>query len=386
MFLRKKVPRRGSGATRDLGVETCTQYGQDEDVENLRFKSKVEQVADHLRDCMMRGRWGDNLPGRHELAKELGINCKTVEEAMRQLENEKLLVSQGVGRRRRIVIPDTTAAHPLQVAVLNYEPGSRGENYMIDLLHQLADAGHNAFSSRKTLLELGMRVDRISKMVEETQADAWVVEGGSREVLEWFAERPVPVFALFGRRRGLPIASVGPDKLPAMSNLTRRLIELGHQRIVMLVRAERRLPAPGATERMFLNTLETHGIQPSAYHLPEWKESIDGFHQCLEGLFRLTAPTALIVDEAQFFTATMQFCVKRGIRIPEDVSLVCCDNDPTFAWCKPRISHIRWDSSPVVRRIVNWSSNISRGKDDRRQTGTKAIFFEGGTIGPATRS
>ena len=34
------------------------------------------------------------------------------------------------------------------------------------------------------------------------------------------------------------------------------------------------------------------------------------------------------------------------------------------------------------RRIVRWADNVARGKDDRRQTLTKAEFVEGGTIGP----
>jgi hypothetical protein len=44
---------------------------------------------------------------------------------------------------------------------------------------------------------------------------------------------------------------------------------------------------------------------------------------------------------------------------------------------------IRWDYRPVVRRVVRWAANVSHGKDDRRQTLTKAEFVEGGTIGPA---
>ena len=64
------------------------------------------------------------------------------------------------------------------------------------------------------------------------------------------------------------------------------------------------------------------------------------------------------------------------------VSLFCSDPDPAFAWCEPTISHIAWDSRPVVRRVVRWAANVSHGRDDRRQTLTKAEFVEGGTVGP----
>lgn len=62
--------------------------------------------------------------------------------------------------------------------------------------------------------------------------------------------------------------------------------------------------------------------------------------------------------------------------------MVCTDADPAFAWCEPTIAHIRWDGRPVVQRVVRWAANVSHGRDDRRQTLTKAEFVEGGTVGP----
>ena len=93
-------------------------------------------------------------------------------------------------------------------------------------------------------------------------------------------------------------------------------------------------------------------------------------------------PTALIVDESQFFLAALHFCVKRGIRIPDEVSLICTDDDPHFKWFVPSVAHIRWHRQPVMRRIARWAANVSRGKEDFRQTFTKAEFVDGGTVGP----
>jgi DNA-binding LacI/PurR family transcriptional regulator len=202
-------------------------------------------------------------------------------------------------------------------------------------------------------------------------------------VLEWFCTQPTPAFALFGRRAGLPIAATGPDKPPALAAATRYLIGLGHRRIVLLVRRMRRLPEPGRSERAFLAQLEHHGIRTGVFNLPDWEETREGFQTILNSLFRVTPPTALIVDEAPFFAATQQFLARRGVQVPEDVSLVCTDADPTFAWCTPSIAHIRWDSRPVVRRVVRWVASVSQGQPDLRQTSVRAEFIDGGTIGPA---
>jgi DNA-binding LacI/PurR family transcriptional regulator len=119
--------------------------------------------------------------------------------------------------------------------------------------------------------------------------------------------------------------------------------------------------------------------------LPEWDETPVGLRQLLGSLFEHTPPTVLILDEAPFFTAAQQFLAGRGMRVPGDVSLVCADPDPSFAWCVPPISHIAWDSGKMVSRIMKWARNVSQGKRDLRQTLTSAGFVEGGTIGPVAR-
>lgn len=355
---------------------------------HLNILSASEQVADFLRMELLRGAWTGVMPGSDRLAVELGVGANTVEAALRLLEKEGLLANQGRRRGRLIVAPGSgQVGRKLRVAILVGEDADRRLEYMVKLEHELRVAGHRAIHLTQTLLgDLGMDVDRVAKVVTKTQADAWILVGGSREVLTWFCEQSTPAMAIFGRRRGLAMAGVGPDKPPACAEATRILIGLGHRRIVLLARRMRRLPMPGGTERAFLSELAAQGIPPSSYHLPDWEEHIDGFHERLKSLFRVTPPTALIIDEAPFYVAAQQFLAGRGLRVPEDVSLVCTDDDATFAWCRPSVAHIRWDSRPVVRRVLRWAANISRGQVDVRQTLTPAEFVQGGTIGPVARS
>jgi DNA-binding LacI/PurR family transcriptional regulator len=148
----------------------------------------------------------------------------------------------------------------LRVAVLASEIEDFNENFVASLPHELEEAGHVPVNPGKSMHDLKMDVGRIARLVEETAADAWVVVAGSREVLEWFSAQELPAFALFGRRTGLPIAGTGPDNLTPFMVATRRLIALGHRRIVAICRRERRLPSPGNAERALLNELAKHGI------------------------------------------------------------------------------------------------------------------------------
>ena len=353
----------------------------------LTVLSASEQVAAHLRNEILRGSLSGTMPGANRLATELGINHKTVETAMRQLEEEGLLVSLGRGIPRQIKLPRGKKTETaMKIAFLDYDDQDKQQDYMIHLHHRLAEAGHHSFYHPQSLIKLGMKASRLRKMVKNTEAGAWVVGAGSSEVLRWFSEQTVPAFALFGRMNGLPIAGTKPDKATPIADATRQLIALGHRRISLLAQTARRLPEPGYIERVFLEELKSHGIPISTYNLPDWDDNIEGFQQALEALFQATPPTALILDEAPLLIAAQQFLLNRGLRVPQDVSLICTDNDPHFSWCIPSIAHIHWDNRPVINRVVKWADNVSRGKKDISQELTLAEFIVGGTIGVAKES
>ena len=345
------------------------------------FLSITDQVADRLRAEILRGRWADTLPGKHQLAAELGVNNKTVESAIRQLEADGLLVPQGAGRRRRINPKGGKSSRTLRVAILTIDlEADRKTGYIVDLHHLLFEAGHTVFYAPQSLTELRFDLKKIAHLVAQTKADAWVVLCGSRDVLQWFADRPEPSFAVFGQRQGLKMPGFGPNKVPACVAAVETLIGLGHHRIVLLCRGMRRLPTPGLSELAFLGALTAGGIRTGDYNLPDWDESDGGFQKCLTALFRVTPPTALIVDEVSYFVAALQFLAHCGIRVPADVSLICTDDDPIFDFCEPRVACMTWDARPLVRRVLQWADNVSRGKLDLRQTLTPAKFVTGGTV------
>jgi DNA-binding LacI/PurR family transcriptional regulator len=143
-----------------------------------------------------------------------------------------------------------------------------------------------------------------------------------------------------------------------------------------------RLAEPNAAECAFFHGLSAAGIVPGPYHLPQWEESVKGLDARLGSLFRVSAPTAMIISEASFFVAVRHFLGRMGLAVPGNVSLVCTDDSPVFAWCTPPVSHIYWDRAVVARRVAHWASHVSNGRKDLRQTSARAVSVKGGTIGP----
>jgi len=102
----------------------------------------------------------------------------------------------------------------------------------------------------------------------------------------------------------------------------------------------------------------------------------------LDSLFQHTPPTALIISESLLFTAAQQHLARNGIAAPENISLICDDPDPLFAWYDPAISYFRWDPAPLVRSAVRWANLLACGKRSHAKTYYEAKFVEGGMIGP----
>ena len=349
---------------------------------DMGFRTVTEQVAQAIRDGVEQGRWRETVPGRVRLAEELGVNHKTAGAALRILDAEGILQSQGPGRERRIARKIPAAPVALRVVVLGYDQSDQKTARILEIIHRLRTAGHLAEFAPKTLSDLGMDLERVARFVAKTEADAWVVVAGSREILDWFSAQPVPAFALFGRMMDVNMASAAPRKGKAFMELVDSLVEFGHRRIVLLAHEDRRKPGPGNLERKFLARLEAHGIQTGSYNLPDWDDDPDGLRRKLVSLFRHSPPTALIVDDEMMFLAVVQQLARMGIVAPEGISLACTDTSPTFAWCRPQITHIAWDHTAVINRVVKWTNNLSRGKHDRRMLLTEAELLPGGTIGP----
>lgn len=353
-----------------------------------------ELVAANLRKALQEGRWSGNLPGVARLAVELDVSLHTIRHALRMLESEGLLGARGLGRSRSI-IPIEVTGRPLRLGILLHDARPYGQPkstplfpppILLMIQHVLETAGHEVFFARQSQVDLQHDSGRISNHIAETPAAAWLVEAGSRDVLEWFAAQPLPCIALFGRVGGLSLARTGPDKVPAFRETTRKLIELGHRRIVLIARHGRRLPTAGIAERAFLAELAAHGITAGAYNLPDWQESPKGFSVLLESLFRNTPPTALILDEIGLYIAAAEFLARRGIVVPSQVSLVSTDEDESMAWCYPGIAHIRWDPAPVVRHVARWVAAVRKGRVDRTTHNFPAEFVLGGSVGPVKPS
>ncbi len=344
-----------------------------------------DQLANHLREEILNGELVGTMPGINHLVKSMGINSVAVTKALKQLERENLIISQGRRRKRLISKEIKPSSKSLRVAFLHYDKHNELRHDSILARQVLIDAGHKTITAPKTMQDLGMNTDRIARMAESIDVDAWIIFAASAETLEWFANFRLPALAIYGRFKRQNMPGIGISKQHTTEKVINRLAELGHSRIVLMIREERRKPNLGSVELTFLKLLESHGIKTSSYNIPDWKESSEGLQECLENLLLHTPPTAMIVGDPVLFHAIQIHLANRGLKSPEHISLFCDDYAESFEWVLPSISHIRWDHRPILRRVLQWTKNVTLGKEDLKHTLTIAKLVDNGSIGPVPR-
>jgi DNA-binding LacI/PurR family transcriptional regulator len=81
----------------------------------------------------------------------------------------------------------------------------------------------------------------------------------------------------------------------------------------------------------------------------------------------------------------MQYFSVRNLHVPKKVSIISNDGDASLDWCNPPVSHFKWDSRALVRRVMRWAVKADRGLRDVEHSIVPATFVSGSTIGPASK-
>lgn len=358
----------------------------------IRRISLVEQTVECLREGIRSERWKGHLPGSIKLAAELGVSRRTTRAAVATLVAEGVLAEGGSQGAYAIALPEMNmAAGPRRLRIglllqnpLEDEPREVHLRFL-RLADRLKSAGHFCEFVRVPPSKNPDKTGHLSKVVKTSAADAWILNRPSLQTVQWFIASKIPAMALGGRSAGLAVASTGIDAEQVLRQIVRRLVGLGHRRIVFLVHPTMLAPTEGPLVRVFREELAAAGVKPGEFNVPVWEETPAGLAGLFDSLYRYTPPTALICLPVGATFGTINHILRHGLRISEDVSLVSLRTDPCLDWILPGVTtaHTRMDETVFFRRTLGWVKSVSTGKPDTRRQLCPAEFIEGDTVGPA---
>jgi len=346
-----------------------------------------EHAAQHLREGFRSGRWQGTLPGVRQLAKEFGLSRDVVCEALRIVEAEGFIIHCGAGKSRRVAASRRDSARrTLRVGTLLPSPLEQDNAHTHELMSGIRQAieslGHVAFIAPKCSVQLGGKPARIRRHLEECKADAWIIYSAERKVLEMALRLSVPVFALGGFSEGLPLPGSRTDLTAPMEAAVDLLVKQGHRQIVLICPPKWRSPRLNHAAAAFVSRLRTHSIRADvSYHVPDWRHTPAGLDELLHALFFATPPTALLIMEPECIGPAMVFLAERGLRVPENVSLINLLPDPMQSFYRLALAHFDWPVQPHVNNVARWVRSIARNQADQHFTTISPEFVTGETTG-----
>ena len=185
---------------------------------------------------------------------------------------------------------------------------------------------------------------------------------------------------LGGLRGDLPLPMIAVKSSLLADEAILRLTELGHRRIIMPL-CDRPPSFAASLKASMENGLRRVGVRyvPS-YHTPESPyQQPEVVWRMLEACFRRSVPTALVMlDWKEFVTVSCLFA-KRGLRVPQDVSVVLLNESMEADWFVPKITCFRFPTLRLAKALASW---VEGKLADETEHVMGADFDAGGSLAP----
>lgn len=311
--------------------------------------SLAAQTAAAIRKAVAERAWEEFLPSERRLCELLQVSRPTVRTALRQLGDEGL-VQIRQGRRNRILHPGRRSAAPPSrlVVLVAHEP----------LAHTTSTAYRGLAEMRAHLAEQGFATEtlvcppqgaaaqgrKLAAFLRQNRALCFVLLSLRRECQEWFATRGVPALVLGSCHPNVRLPSLDVDYRAVCRHAAGVLRAKGHRRTALLVPATN-LAGDLASEAGF----REGAAGPDEALVVRHNGTVAGLAAKLDALLaRPAPPTALLVAKPQHVFAVMTRLLQRGVRVPQDLSLIARDYDPIF---EGAMAHYRFEGETFAHRL-----------------------------------
>ncbi len=155
--------------------------------------------------------------------------------------------------------------------------------------------------------------------------------------------------------------SVLPDDFQGMNLAVDHLVKLGHRRILYLNRKDM-IGHPSVVSRLkgFKHALARHGlelykdwdtplVQAREEHISEDILLLDAFLSKILALPAGNRPTAIILYSGMWLRNVVIALRRVNLRVPQDISIVCCDQSELVRQWIPAITHIEIPTTEMAK-------------------------------------
>ncbi|MDB6140367.1 MAG: alanine racemase [Verrucomicrobiaceae bacterium] len=328
--------------------------------------SLVVETIKTMRQAIETGLWQEFLPGERTLCAQWQISRPTLRAAMEVLRGEGVLDITH-GRRSRLLVK--TSAQPpgsLTVCLLSPEPlGAMPPFVMLwvdELRSQLAAAGHllhvqvgrAGFSKRSP--------DRtLTTLVRDTPAAVWVLYQTTDQIKRWFAAHHLPCVVVGSHVPGIDLPTVDRDYRAVCRHAAGLLASRGHRRPALLIHKSE-FGGDLESEAGFLEGLAARRTREVTGQVIHHDGTASGVCRSLDAMLRRNAaPDALLIARSSFALTALTHLLKSSVRVPQDMALVCRDDDAFLDHTVPRMARYVVSPSTFARSVFRAVMSLVKG-------------------------
>lgn len=330
-----------------------------------------------------------------DLAQSLGLSITTVSRALdgygdvaRSTRERVVAAAAAAGYRPNAAARRLRKGSTEVVAlVLPTEPGQFNEPLYIEILAALgkrfAQDGYDL-----TLLAAPPGSDELKayqRIVEGHRADGLIVVRTRRsdQRIDYLLSVGFPFVAMGRSDVNVPYAFVDGDGEAAFRDATRRLIALGHRRILHLAAPEAYTFA-GLRLAGYRAAMDEAGL-PCLIDEVSVNEA-GGYDAALRWLTGPDRPTAVLCALDRIAFGVMRASRQIGLSIPRDLSVIGHDNLPASADTDPPLSTMELPIAETGERLASMLLKRISGADMSKLQEIRPVrFLERGTTGPPPR-
>lgn len=314
--------------------------------------SMAHYATETMRRLLIQGEWSERLPGERSLALRLGVSRPTLHQALLTLESEGLLVRRLKSAWR--IIAEVPSPHQGLRKVVFLSPLGLEEldhftlhQYTVLSAH-LTERGYEVEAVRLTSVQSGKAESALKALAARLRPTAWVLHRCSPATQQWFGQSGLAAVVMGSASPKFNIRSVDVDYRAAARHAVNHLMRLGHatDRIAYLMPAEKLLGHAEAAAGL-RDAAGKKGVQTVS--LPEQSDALRGTVDAL--LRERPRPTALILHRPLHALAVLGHLQSRGIRVPEEMSLVVLDDNSVLAHVIPHPSRYHKDTDQFAAHL-----------------------------------
>lgn len=316
--------------------------------------SLAAQVANSMRKAIADGVWDTFLPGERQLCEIFQASRPTLRTALHLLAKEGLVdIRQGRRNKLRAKSASSHTQRSRLVVLVTGEPTSHLPFATYQGISEMrAHLAEHGFATEILSCQASSpkaQIRKVESFVRQNRVFCCVLRSVSKDLQQWFSERSIPALVLGSCHTAVKLASMDVDYRSVCRHAAGIFLSKGHRRMALIV-PNSGMAGDLVSEQGFREAIEhgNHGAEASAM-VVRHNGTPQNITVKLADLFNSAMPpTALLVAKPQHMFVVIMYLLKRGLTVPEDISLIARDDDHLF---ETAISHYPVDSSAYVHRL-----------------------------------